>query len=120
MDLAEYDFKILHCTGPSNVVADALSRPPTTSLFPDIPHVSVEDVCELCLKGVSFGEGDSDLVVGKATENISLRCPSFLHDSHVVKCNFGGDVQPRVGILAPPPQKKNCPVFHLPVEKRQF
>jgi hypothetical protein len=27
MDLAEYDFQIMHCTGPSNVVVDALSRP---------------------------------------------------------------------------------------------
>jgi hypothetical protein len=83
IDLTEYDFKILHCTGPSNVVADAFSRPLTTSTFPDAHHASLEDVCELCLKGVSFGEGVSDLVVGKATDKNTLRCPSFPQDSHI-------------------------------------
>jgi hypothetical protein len=100
------DFKILHCTGPSNVIADALSRPPTTSTCPDTHHASLEAFCELCLKGVSFGEGVPVLVVGRATDKNSLRCPSFPQDSHITKCNFGGDIKPRVGILAPP--KLSC------------
>jgi hypothetical protein len=89
MDLAEYDFQILHCTGPSNVVADALSRPPTTSYFRDTHHATLEDVCELCLNGVSFGEGVSDLAVGRATDKNSLRCPSFPQDSHIIKFKYG-------------------------------
>ena len=50
MYLAEYDFQILHCTGPSNVVADVLSRPPSTPIAFDCPHVHVGGVCELFFK----------------------------------------------------------------------
>jgi hypothetical protein len=45
--------------------------------FPDTPHAYVGGVCELRLYGVSFEEGGSELVVGKATEKIHVRCRSF-------------------------------------------
>ena len=106
MDLVEYDFQILHCTGPSNVVADALSRPPPTPIAFDCPHVHVDGVCERCLNRVSFGEGVDELIRDRETDNIALHCPSFHQECQVVKCDFGGNFQPRVGILAPP--KHSC------------
>jgi hypothetical protein len=110
MDLAEYDFQILHCTDPSNVVSDALSRQPPTRIAFGCPHVHVGGVCELCFTGVFFGEGVDELIRDRETDNITLHCPSFHQECQVDKCNFGGDFQPRVGILAPP--TPNIPASH--------
>jgi hypothetical protein len=58
------------------------------------------------LNGVSFGEGVDELIRDRETDNIALHCPSFHQECQVVKCDFGGKFQPRVGILAPP--KHSC------------
>lgn len=69
MDLSGYSFRIMHCKGPTNVVADALSRAPhSLSYFtPQMMCCSNEDgqvkrqkliePCEFCAKGLLFGEG---------------------------------------------------------------